>query len=159
MLRERKQSVVHMSISGPYIYSLIVIFSGLARPHGPISEHVQVQKPCEQWDGAAASYPILPRRQEGPDVHPSGQWFQGGRTRQLWEAENDCEGGAARQQYGVGTICKSCESGLRVGMLTLTVLVTTIYAQWEGMGDVGSARYEPALLPPCPTIKVLSYSN
>ena len=42
---------------------------------------------------------------------------------------------------------------------TLTVLVTTIDAQWEGMGDVGSARYEPALLPPCPTIKVLSYSN
>ena len=27
------------------------------------------------------------------------------------------------------------------------------------MGDVGSARYEPALLPPCPTIRVLSYSN
>ena len=26
-------------------------------------------------------------------------------------------------------------------MLTLTVLVTTIDAQWEGMGDVGSARY------------------
>ena len=41
----------------------------------------------------------------------------------------------------------------------LTVLVTTIDAQWEGMGDVGSARYEPALLPPCPTIRVLSYSN
>ena len=44
-------------------------------------------------------------------------------------------------------------------VLTLTVLVTTIDAQWEGMGDVGSARYEPALLPPCPTIRVLSYSN
>ena len=43
--------------------------------------------------------------------------------------------------------------------LTLTVLVTTIDAQWKGMGDVGSARYEPALLPPCPTIRVLSYSN
>ena len=43
--------------------------------------------------------------------------------------------------------------------LTLTVLVTTIDAQWEGMGDVGLARYEPALLPPCPTIRVLSYSN
>ena len=43
--------------------------------------------------------------------------------------------------------------------LTLKVLVTTIDAQWEGMGDVGSARYEPALLPPCPTIQVLSYSN
>ena len=28
------------------------------------------------------------------------------------------------------------------------VLVTTIDAQWEGMEDVGSARYEPALLPP-----------
>ena len=44
-------------------------------------------------------------------------------------------------------------------VLTLTVLVTTIDAQWEGMGDVGSVRYEPALLPPCPTIRVLSYSN
>ena len=39
-------------------------------------------------------------------------------------------------------------------MLTLKVLVATIDAQWEGMGDVGSARYEPALLPPCPTIRV-----
>ena len=27
-------------------------------------------------------------------------------------------------------------------------------AQCEGMGDVGSVKYEPALLPPCPTIKV-----
>ena len=44
-------------------------------------------------------------------------------------------------------------------ILTLTVLVVTIDAQWEGMGDVGSARYKPALLPPCPTIRVLSYSN
>ena len=44
-------------------------------------------------------------------------------------------------------------------MITLKVLVATIDAQWEGMRDVGSARYEPALLPPCPTIRVLSYSN
>ena len=43
--------------------------------------------------------------------------------------------------------------------LTLKVLVLTIDAQWEGMGDVGLARYEPALLPPCPAIRVLSYSN
>ena len=48
---------------------------------------------------------------------------------------------------------------LFINLLTLKVLVTTINAQWEGMGDVGSARYEPALLPPCPTIRVLSYSN
>ena len=31
-----------------------------------------------------------------------------------------------------------------------------ITAQCEGMGEVGSARYEPALLPPCPSIRVLS---
>ena len=43
--------------------------------------------------------------------------------------------------------------------LTLKVLVTTIDAQWEGMGDVGLVRYEPALLLPCPTTRVLSYSN
>ena len=49
--------------------------------------------------------------------------------------------------------------GITEGLLALTVLVTTIDAQWEGIGDVGSARYEPALLPPCPTIRVLSYSN
>ena len=44
-------------------------------------------------------------------------------------------------------------------LLTLKVLVATSDAQWEGMGDVGSARYEPALLPPCPTTRVLSSSN
>ena len=44
-------------------------------------------------------------------------------------------------------------------VLTLKVLVMAIDAQWEGRGNVGSARYEPALLPPCQTIKVLSYSN
>ena len=48
---------------------------------------------------------------------------------------------------------------LKKNKLTLKALVMTIDAQWEGMGDVGSARYEPALLPPCPTIRVLSYSN
>ena len=43
--------------------------------------------------------------------------------------------------------------------ITLKVLVATLDAQWEGMGDVGLVRYEPALLPACPTIRVLSYSN
>ena len=48
---------------------------------------------------------------------------------------------------------------ININLLTLKVLVATIDAQWEGMGNVGSARYELALLPPCPTIRVLSYSN
>ena len=52
-----------------------------------------------------------------------------------------------------------CDYLLGSLFLTLKVLVTTIDAQLEGMGDVGLARYEPALLPPCPTISVLSYSN
>ena len=47
----------------------------------------------------------------------------------------------------------------RFQKFTLKVLVATTDAQWEGMGDVGLARYEPALLPPCPTIRVLSCSN
>ena len=51
---------------------------------------------------------------------------------------------------------RRCEAGM---LLTLKVQVVTVDAQWEGMGDVGSARYELALLPPCPTIRVLSYSN
>ena len=67
---------------------------------------------------------------------------------------------------GTEMVCDDCQSTYTVinalkcvGKLTLKVLVKTIDAQWEGMGDVGSARYEPALLPPCPTIRVLSYSN
>ena len=42
---------------------------------------------------------------------------------------------------------------------TVKLLNRIITAQWEGMGNVGSARYEPAPLPPCPTIRVLRYSN
>ena len=53
---------------------------------------------------------------------------------------------------------KKAQSNPRPLLLTLTVLVATTDAQWEGMGDVGT-RYKPALLPPCPTIRVLSYSN
>ena len=44
-------------------------------------------------------------------------------------------------------------------MLTLKVLATTIDAQWDGMGDVGSARYEPALLPPMPDHKGFKLLN
>ena len=43
--------------------------------------------------------------------------------------------------------------------LTLKVLVATIDAQREGMGDAGAARHELALLPSCLTIRVLSYSR
>ena len=43
--------------------------------------------------------------------------------------------------------------------LTPKVLVATIDAQWEGVGDVGSVRYKPALLHPYLSIRILSYSN
>ena len=33
------------------------------------------------------------------------------------------------------------------------------YSTVGGDGDVGLARYEPALLPPCPTIRALCYSK
>ena len=56
------------------------------------------------------------------------------------------------------TMC-NCKTDNSYIKLTLKVLVATIDAQWEGMGDVGSARYEPVLLPPYPTIRVLSYSS
>ena len=42
---------------------------------------------------------------------------------------------------------------------TGTLLNSIITTQWEGMGDVGLARYEPALLPPCLIIRGLSYCN
>ena len=42
---------------------------------------------------------------------------------------------------------------------TVTLWNRIMTAQCEGMWEVGSARYEPALLPPCPSIRVLCYSN
>ena len=56
------------------------------------------------------------------------------------------------------------------GNLTLTVPVKRIDALWHfetgksqhsarGWGEVGSARHEPALLPPCPSIRVSSYTD
>ena len=56
--------------------------------------------------------------------------------------------------YVKNKVCSNCFQ-----QLTLKVLVVTIDAQLEGMGDVGSVRYELALLPPYPTIRDLSYSN
>ena len=66
----------------------------------------------------------------------------------------------------ITTWVTSDQVAVREWSLTLTVLVTTIdalghfenrlmTAQCEGMGEVGSARYEPALLPPCPSIRAL----
>ena len=42
---------------------------------------------------------------------------------------------------------------------TATLWNRIMTAQCEGMGEVGSVRYEPALLPPCPSIRALCYSN
>ena len=50
-------------------------------------------------------------------------------------------------------------SASRNNWCTATLWNRIMTAQCEGMGEVGSARYEPALLPPCPSIRVLSYSN
>ena len=50
-------------------------------------------------------------------------------------------------------------SASRDSWCTATLWNRIMTAQCEGMGEVGSVRYEPALLPPCPSIRVLSYSN
>ena len=55
-------------------------------------------------------------------------------------------------------IINSC-SASHNNWCTATLWNRIMIAQCEGMGEVGSARYEPALLPPCPSISVLSYSN
>ena len=96
--------------------------------------------------------------------HLKSVTFEGGRQK-LWgrplQPTMLCRNNDGHNEFTISsrhaiTLCQTIYSAL---MLTLKVLVATIDAQWEGMGDVGSARYEPALLPPCPTIRVLSYSN
>ena len=48
------------------------------------------------------------------------------------------------------------ESASRDNWCTGTLWNRIMTAQCEGMGEVGSARYEPALLPPCPSIRVFT---
>ena len=50
-------------------------------------------------------------------------------------------------------------SASRDNWCTATLWNRIMTAQCEGMGEVGSARYEPALLAPCPNIRALCYSN
>ena len=51
------------------------------------------------------------------------------------------------------------ESASHGNWCTATLWNRIMTAQCKGMGEVGSARYEPVLLPPCPSIRVLSHSN
>ena len=55
--------------------------------------------------------------------------------------------------------CVNSYSASHNNWCTETLLNRVITAQWEGMGDAGSARYEPALHPSSLTIRVLSYMN
>ena len=61
-------------------------------------------------------------------------------------------------ERGYWYVLNSC-SASHDNWCTATLWNRIMTAQCEGMGEVGSARYEPALLPPCPSIRVLSYSN
>ena len=91
-----------------------------------------------------------------------GIFLQGPRVTFSWSSDAIYIPVLVLHQLIVIVLCNSNGKWIGVGagcQLTLKVLVATIDAQWEGMGGVGSARYEPALLPPCPTIRVLSYSN
>ena len=65
----------------------------------------------------------------------------------------------AQKPFSVASVCLNSYIANHDNSCTGTHLNRIITSQWEGMGDVGSARYEPALLPPCPTIRALSYSN
>ena len=68
-----------------------------------------------------------------------------------------CTAGAI--SWKVQAYCINSYSASRDNWCTVALWNRIMTAQCEGMGEVGSARYEPALLPPCPSIRVLSYSN
>ena len=50
--------------------------------------------------------------------------------------------------------CHVALTFIRVDSVTQLTTRCRQASHWEAMGDVGSARYEPALLSPCPTITV-----
>ena len=61
--------------------------------------------------------------------------------------------------FGLNNEQVNSYSASRDNWCTGTPWKRIITAQCEGMGEVLSARYEPALLPPCPSIRALCYSN
>ena len=79
------------------------------------------------------------------------------------KAKLDCWTYLTAVDFFVTVIQKSCYfnsySASHGNWCTATLWNRIMTAQCEGMGEVGSARYEPVLLPPCPSIRVLSYSN
>ena len=75
-----------------------------------------------------------------------------------------CGKTGAKCRITLGGMCPLCRkinsySASHNNWCTETLWNRVITAQCEGMGEVGSARYELALLPPCPSIRVLCYSN
>ena len=98
-------------------------------------------------------------------------WVNKSYTRFVWELAQHCSLLCTAGYHILIYILSEQSLFAWSSLLTLKVLVTTIdalgrtlwkriiTAQCEGMGEVGSARYEPALLPPCPSIRLLSYNN
>ena len=77
----------------------------------------------------------------------------------IWETDYSLHHWERILSNHVGCLVINSYSASHDNWCTETLWNMIITAQCEGMGEVGSARYEPALLPPCPSIRVLSYSN
>ena len=100
-----------------------------------------------------------------------GGWGVGGLKRKERWGQKDHKEGSKRDQQALdqSTNCHKWQytpvltfnsySVSHGNWCTATLWNRIVTAQCEGMGEVGSARYEPALLPPCPSIRVLSYCN
>ena len=66
---------------------------------------------------------------------------------------------AHRQDKNIYLLAVNSYSASHDNWCTATLWNRVMTAQCEGMGEVGSARYEPALLPPCPSIRALCYAT
>ena len=75
-------------------------------------------------------------------------------TNELHEKAKECNGMGSQLIWSINFYSASHDN-----WCTATHWNRIMTAQCEGMGEVGSARYEPALLPPCPSRRVLCYSN
>ena len=84
-----------------------------------------------------------------------------------WSMQVRLEPASIHMCFGSSTTCTVSQ------MLTCLTLKVASHDNWctgtlwnriiteqcEGMGEVGLAMYKPALLPPCPSIRVLCHSN
>ena len=109
---------------------------------------------CSIFPWSCWSWLMLPDHDSDSDSSWNDLWKEGHLKMRL-QSVSVC----GFLQFNIWYLHINSYSASHNNWCTATLWNRIITAQCEVMGEVGSARYEPALLPPCPSIRALCYRN